>query len=110
MATSCRKQQVERFLSFWQQLGLSRQKLDTFNFEQQPVYTAVIFLSNISSVSANGVELSLSPPVGLSVGLTVLKVYCGKMADWIRMSFGMVSGVSRGINVLDGGGDRPAVQ
>ena len=28
------------------------------------------------------------------------------MADWIRMAFGMVSGVSRGMSVLDGGSDR----
>ena len=31
--------------------------------------------------------------VGLSVGLSVRKVYCGKMVEWIRMPFGMVSGV-----------------
>ena len=30
------------------------------------------------------------------------KVFCGKTADWIRMLFGMVSGVSRGMGVLDG--------
>jgi len=35
--------------------------------------------------------------VSLSVGLSVRKVYCGKMADWIWMPFGMVSGVVRGI-------------
>ena len=34
--------------------------------------------------------------VGLSVCLSVRKVYCGKTADWIRMPFGVVSGVSRG--------------
>ena len=28
------------------------------------------------------------------------------MADWIRMPFGEVSGVGRGMGVLDGGGDR----
>jgi len=38
----------------------------------------------------------------LSVGLSVRKVYCGKTADWIRMSFGVVSGVGRGVGVLDG--------
>ena len=42
----------------------------------------------------------------LSVGLSVCKVYCGKMAKWIRMPFGMVSCVGRGMGVLDGGGDR----
>ena len=36
---------------------------------------------NIVSVSANGVDLSPIPSVGLSVCLCVQKVYCGKMAD-----------------------------
>jgi len=42
-------------------------------------------------------ELSSSPSVSLcvcrSVGRSVRKVYCGKTAEWIRMPFGMVSGV-----------------
>jgi len=33
-------------------------------------------------------------------------VYCGKTADWIRMPFGMVSGVGREMGVLDSDGDR----
>ena len=41
-----------------------------------------------------------------SVCLSVRKVYCGKMADWIQMPFGVVSGVSRGMGVLDAGGYR----
>jgi len=52
---------------------------------------------SIASVSANGVDLSPIPSIGLSVGLCVCvcvrKVYCGKTANWIRMLFGMVSGV-----------------
>jgi len=32
----------------------------------------------------------------------VRKVYCGKTADWIWMTFGMVSGVGQGMGVLDG--------
>ena len=32
----------------------------------------------------------------------VHKVCCGKMVEWIRMPSGMVSGVSRGMHVLDG--------
>ena len=36
------------------------------------------------------------------VGLFVRKVYCGKMADWIQMPIGVVSGVGRGMSVLDG--------
>jgi len=42
--------------------------------------------------------LSLCP----SVSQSVRKVYCDKMADWIRMPFGMVSGVGRGMGVSDG--------
>jgi len=32
-------------------------------------------------------------------------VNCGKMADWILMPFGMVSGVGLGMGVLNFGGD-----
>ena len=42
----------------------------------------------------------------LSVCQLVRKVYCGKMADWIRMPFGVVSGVGRRMGVLDGSGYR----
>jgi len=45
--------------------------------------------------------------VCLSVCRSVRKVYCGKTAGWIRMPFGMVSGVGRGMGILDGwSGDR----
>jgi len=40
--------------------------------------------------------------VCLLVCRSVRKVYCGKTADWIQMPFGMVSGVGRGMGVLDG--------
>jgi len=53
------------------------------------------------SVSANGIDLSSILPDGLSACLSVLKVYCGKTAEWIQMPFGMVSGVGRGMGVLD---------
>jgi len=39
--------------------------------------------------------------VCLSVCLSVRKVYCVKTADWIRMSFAVVSGVGLGMGVLD---------
>jgi len=42
----------------------------------------------------------------MSVGLSVRKVHCGKTADWSRMPFEVVSGVSRGMGVLDGGDRR----
>jgi len=45
---------------------------------------------------------SLCDRTYMSVGLSVRKVYCGKTAEWIRIQFGMVSGVSRGMGVLDG--------
>jgi len=32
----------------------------------------------------------------------VQKVYCGNVADWIQMLFGVVSGVGWGMGVLDG--------
>ena len=38
----------------------------------------------------------------MSVCLYVQEVYCGRMADWIRMLLGVVSGVGRGMDVLDG--------
>jgi len=43
----------------------------------------------------------MSPITCRFVCLSVQKVYCGKMADWIRMLFGMVSGVGQGMGVLD---------
>jgi len=42
----------------------------------------------------------------MSVSLSVHKVYCGKMTEWIRMPFGTVSGVGREMGVLDGSRDR----
>jgi len=74
-----------------------------------PIISASLSM-NIASVSANGVELSPSPSVGLSVrvclSMSVRKVYCGKMDDWIRMPFGMVSGVGRRMGVMLVRGDR----
>jgi len=65
---------------------------------------------NIVIVSVNSVDLSPNVSVGLyvgvSVGLLVQKVYCGKTAYWIQMPFGMVSGVGQGMGVLDRGYDR----
>ena len=36
-----------------------------------------------------------------SANLSVRKVYFGKTADWIRILFGVVSGVGRGMGLLD---------
>ena len=40
----------------------------------------------------------------LAICLSDRKEYCGKTVEWIRMPFGMVSGVGRGMGVLDGMG------
>jgi len=44
--------------------------------------------------------------VCLSVCRSVSKVYCGKTAERIQMQFGEVSGVGRGMGILDGSGHR----
>jgi len=46
---------------------------------------------------------TLAYPICQSVCQSVQKVYCGNMADWIWMPFGVVSGVGRGMSVLDEG-------
>jgi len=51
-------------------------------------------------------HLSVGLCVSRSIGLCPQKVYCGKTANWIRMPFGMVSGVGLGIGVLGGSSDR----
>ena len=51
-------------------------------------------------------HLSVCVCVFIYVCVSVRKVYCGKTAEWIRMPFGMVSGVGRGMGVLDVGGYR----
>ena len=63
---------------------------------------------NIATISANLTDLLpahllVCVCVGWSVCLSVcLKVFCGKRADWIQISFGMVSGVYQGMGLLDG--------
>ena len=42
----------------------------------------------------------------LSVGRSDRSVYCDKTADWIWMPFRVMSGLGRGMGVLDGDGDR----
>jgi len=46
--------------------------------------------------------------VCLPVGVYVRKVYCGKTGDWMRMPFGMVSGVGHGMGVKDGSPRAPS--
>jgi len=65
--------------------------------------TKRILARRCPSISAHVTDLqSPSPSVGLSVGVSVRKVSCGKTAEWIRMPFEMVSGVGRGMGVFDG--------
>jgi len=47
-------------------------------------------------------HLSVGLSVCQSVCPLVQRVYCGKMADWVWMPFGVMSGISRGMGVLDG--------
>ena len=51
-----------------------------------------------------GLPVSLS--IGWSVSLSVRWVNYGKTIDCIWMLFGVMSGVSQGIGILDGGGNR----
>ena len=80
---------------------------------KSPYTCSVVSMSlyvNIASISDHGIEL-LSP-ICQSVCQSVCpesvlrKMYCGKTADWNQMPFGMVSGVDRGMGVLDGNVDR----
>jgi len=52
----------------------------------------------------NPTHLSVCRLVGQSVWLD--GVYCAKTAHWIWMAFGVMSGVDRGMGVVDGSGDR----
>jgi len=69
----------------------------TMNFSEKALCASL----TINSVSALG-TLLLSPIPSVCRS----EVYCGKTADWIRMPFGVVSGVGRWMGVLNAGGDR----
>jgi len=61
---------------------------------------AIISASLPIKAEQSALVIDLSPVLCLSAHR-----YCGKMAHWIRMPFGVVSGVGLGICVLDFGGD-----
>jgi len=66
-----------------------------------------VSIADIRSIFTNHLPRpSLGMSVGLSVCLSVQWVVCGRTAECIRMSFGVVSGVGRMMGVLDTGGDR----
>ena len=60
---------------------------------------------NIASIRRILINHSHRLSVVLSVCLSVRKMYCGKTTEWIQMLFGMMSGVTRGMGVLDGVAD-----
>ena len=62
------------------------------------VYDVLVISASLSSVSTTLTGFWPRP----SVRRSVRKVYCGKTAEWIRMPFAVVSGVGRGMGVLEG--------
>jgi len=70
----------------------------TFKF---PILVTSLSQASISGLVTENVGRSVCLSVCMSVCLSVCKVYCGKTAEWTRMPFGMVSGVGRGMCVLD---------
>jgi len=56
---------------------------------------------SINTIEHKRVFLQVCRPCHLSDCQSVLWVSCGKMADWIWMLFGMVSGISHRVGVLD---------
>jgi len=56
-------------------------------------------------MSAIGIDMLHIPSVGLCLCLCLESILC-KTAEWIRMPFGVVSGVGRGMGVLNEGGVR----
>ena len=81
----------------------------TYHDPSTGVVISASLSNNIASVSANDVDLSPIPSVGRSVCLSVRvsgKCTVAKTADSIRMLFGIMSGVGRGVSVLVGDGNR----
>jgi len=66
---------------------------------------SVIISASLSISMASGALMLWTCCLCVCLCVSVRKVYCGKTTDWIRMPFGMVSGVGRGMGVLDGSGD-----
>ena len=64
----------------------------------QSRYDAILLAA---SLSISAIERQEVCRPGHSVGLSVQSVSCGKTADRIWMPFGVVSGVDRGMGVLD---------
>ena len=76
-----------------------------FGYEFPSRHFLIISASLSMSITSGALGLMVQN-IRLSHLSVRAKVSCGKTADWIRMPFGVVRGVGRGMGVLDGGGDR----
>jgi len=102
-------------VSWWDQLYIYTHSTITQQLSGR--MARLIFIMQLTLTESDIISASLSISIAsgaLMVGYRRFachicqsaKVSCGKTADWIRMPFGMVSGVGRGTGVLDVGGDR----
>jgi len=85
-------------------------------FTEKRYVLQVVVVTDISRVAIQSIDTDLLPipsvclSVCRSVGRSVWRVYCGvcgKMADWIWVPFGVVTGVGRGMGILDEGPNSP---
>ena len=83
-----------------------RQVVEIVQLSTYSLFVSASLTIHTACVSALCTDLLPIPFVGLSVCLSVRKVYCGKTADWIRVPIGVENGVGPGIGVYDVGGDR----
>jgi len=73
-----------------------------FSCSRRIISRVALYQASLSGLCDGTLAWAICRSIHLSVGLSVRKVYCGKTAEWIRMPFGMVSGVGQGMDVLDG--------
>ena len=72
-------------------------------FMGHPVYARIMCMC-IKCI--NSTSLSISIASGALLVASVSRKCCGKMADWIQMPYGVVSGVRLDMGVSDFGGDQ----
>ena len=98
---------VERLIRIWygyEWQGWARVSQDYCSWyycNVSAAYVNRIISASLSTVSVGAYVLDLSPSPSVGLCVCVRKVYCGKTADWIRMPFGMASGVGHGMGVVD---------
>ena len=74
-----------------------------YRYSLSPFVTHTAAAGIVRSVDIHAPLHAVAKSVGLCVCVCVCrKVYCGKTAEWIRMPFGIVSGVSQMMGVLHG--------